>query len=469
MATGWPESTHGVDALGVAVDKDGNIYFGLGTASFTGAYLIDKDGRSHYELNDERGTIMKVSADFSHREIVCTGIRFPVGMAFRSNGDLFCTDQEGATWLPNGNPLDELLFIQRGRHYGFPPRHPKYLPSVLDEPSVFDYAPQHQSTCGLCFNEPVDGGKAFGPPWWRGDAFVTGYSRGKLFRTKLVDTESGYVAQSQLLAALDMLPCGICVSPRGALLVSVHSGKPDWGSGPTGRGKIYSISYSDTNSPQPVAIWAASPTETHIEFDRALDAAQLKNLAAHISITEGKYVSAGDQYETVRPGYRAVQNQLLELRYAVKVLGTEVAPGGHALVIRTEPRAEAAQYAVSFPRSAAAARGELRQAATIELAHDLTGVEAEWQSASGAEKLSTWLPHLDLTVDRALTQPSATHKLFWSGIRKAGVLKLRMQLDLRQMLRAATQPDSELDFKYPDETVTVVLKANSPLQVAAPE
>src|SRR5258708_9735557 len=38
---------------------------------------------------------------------------FPYTTLFRSNrkGDLFCTDQEGATWLPNGNPLDELLHL----------------------------------------------------------------------------------------------------------------------------------------------------------------------------------------------------------------------------------------------------------------------------------------------------------------------------------------------------------------------
>jgi len=70
-------------------------------------------------------------------------------------GDLFVTDQEGATWLPNGNPFDELLHIQPGRHYGFPPRHPRHLPDVIDEPSLFDYAPQHQSTCGLTFNEHI--------------------------------------------------------------------------------------------------------------------------------------------------------------------------------------------------------------------------------------------------------------------------------------------------------------------------
>src|SRR5262249_42315347 len=207
----------------------------------TGAYLIDpSSGDSRYRLSSERGAILKVSPDFKTREIVCTGIRFPVGLAFNRYGDLFCTDQEGATWLPNGNPLDELLHIQPGRHYGFPPRHPRYLPSVVDEPSVFDYAPQHQSTCGLTFNEPVlleplNGPTArtaraaaatqnavyaspsFGPAAWLGDAFVSGYSRGKLYRTKLVRSASGYVAQNQLFACLSALTVDACVSPRGDL------------------------------------------------------------------------------------------------------------------------------------------------------------------------------------------------------------------------------------------------------------
>ena len=101
-----------------------------------------------------------MSPDFKTHEIVCTGIRFPVALRFNLDGDLFCTDQEGATWVPNGNPFDELLHIQRGRHYGFPARHPTHVPNVIDEPSTFDYEPQHQSTCGLNFNEPVQRGRA---------------------------------------------------------------------------------------------------------------------------------------------------------------------------------------------------------------------------------------------------------------------------------------------------------------------
>ena len=216
IAKGWTELPQGVDALGAAVAKDGSIYFGLGTANFTDAYLLDaKTQQAGYSLK---------------------------------------SDQEGATWLPNGNPFDELLCIERGRHYGFPPRHPKYLPNVIDEPSVFDYGPQHQSTCGLNFNEPVNGGPVFGPAAWQGDALITGYSRGKLNRTKLVKTKAGYIAQNQIIGSVNGLPSDACVSPRGELVVSVHSGQPDWGSGPTGPGKLYKILYTHKDAPQPVAI-----------------------------------------------------------------------------------------------------------------------------------------------------------------------------------------------------------------------
>ena len=209
----------------MALSKEGKVYFGLGAADYTNAYLL-KDGKANYDLKGERGTIMEVSPDFKQRKVFATGIRFSVGMAFNRKGDLFATDQEGATWLPNGNPFDELLHLQKGRHYGFPPRHPRHLPDVIDEPSVFDYGPQHQSTCGLNFNEPVNGGPVVGPASWHSDAFVTGYSRGKIYRTKLIKTGAGYVAQNQLLASLNMLTVDACVSPRGDLVVVVHSGWP---------------------------------------------------------------------------------------------------------------------------------------------------------------------------------------------------------------------------------------------------
>src|SRR5262249_20877095 len=92
VARGWKELPHGVDALGVALDRDGDVYSRLATTDFTNAYQI-ADGRASYRLDDEHGTIQRVAPDFTRREIIATGIRFPVGLAFNRLGDLFATDQ----------------------------------------------------------------------------------------------------------------------------------------------------------------------------------------------------------------------------------------------------------------------------------------------------------------------------------------------------------------------------------------
>ena len=99
-----------VDCLGYIVsDEDGDAL-----------YLRAVEERNHHSV------VLRKS-----REIVCTGIRFSVGLQFNRNGDLFCTDQEGATWCPGGNPVDEFLHIIPGRNYGFPPRHLHQLPDVV--------------------------------------------------------------------------------------------------------------------------------------------------------------------------------------------------------------------------------------------------------------------------------------------------------------------------------------------------
>src|SRR6266566_871940 len=112
------------------------------------------DQVSLYDIHSKRGTIQKWNRSTGKLETIATGIRVPYTIAFNRNGDLFNTDQEGETWMPNGNPLDELNHIIPGRNYGFPPRHEKWLPDLVSEPSVVAFGPQHQSTCGLVFNEP---------------------------------------------------------------------------------------------------------------------------------------------------------------------------------------------------------------------------------------------------------------------------------------------------------------------------
>ena len=112
VADGWEPIKPVTDTLGVAIGPDGSVYYGTGTQDFTNGFQLDAEGKAHYVPGTERGAIVKVSPDFKTREPICSGIRFTVSLAFNREGDLFCTEQEGATWLPNGNPFDELLHIR---------------------------------------------------------------------------------------------------------------------------------------------------------------------------------------------------------------------------------------------------------------------------------------------------------------------------------------------------------------------
>ncbi len=473
--TGTIGEAAGVDAFGIAKDKAGNLFFALGTADFTNAYSVDDEGKFHYDIKSERGTILKMAPGSDKREIYCSGTRFPVAMAFNEEGDLFATDQEGATcWrpghcLPNGNPFDELLHIQQGRHYGFPPRNPKYLPDVIDEPSVFDYKPQHQSTCGLNFNLPVNNGATFGPSWWRGDAFLAGYSRGKIYRTKLVKTDAGYVAENSIFACLVSLTVDACISPKGDMVVSTHSGFPDWGFGPKAKGKLYKIIHNNTDLPNPVAAWTSNPDEVSIAFDKAVDKGYLKNLTEKISIKYGQYTQPGDRFEVVRPGYKTVERQLRFPVEKLEVKDAALSEDGRTLIISTFQHILPATYAITIPSFSNDEKlaNSIKQSPTYDLAYTLNGVDATWQSASGGQKLNGWLPHLDMKVNKAFMEAVSGYNEMQKALIQPGSVTWKTQLNLLNMLRPESQPESPLDYKLPPEDVTLVLRSSETLQVKA--
>jgi putative heme-binding domain-containing protein len=456
VAEGWAPAkvtTQGVsDALGVAVAADGRVFFTLGTSDFTSAYLLDAaTGRAAVLADGERGSVQEVSADFKTRTTYANGLRFNYGLAFNRAGDLFATEQEGATWLANGNPFDELLHIQPRRYYGFPPRHPRHLPDVIDEPSTFDYGPQHQSTVGLCFDEPAtEGGPLFGPAWWRGDALLSAMSRGKIYRTKLVKTDAGYVAKNETFAQLQRINIDQAISPRGALTVTLHSGAPDWGTGPTGTGELWQITPIAKATPQPVIACSASPTELRVVFDQPLDAAALAAMQGKVSVTQGRYVQAGDRFETMRPGYQVVKNQLNAARYPVAVQKLALSEDAHSLLITTPTRGAAVNYGITIATDAFQTQAEGVYAGQVDLQADLTGVEATLADGS-----THWLPHPDLAVSRELFPQSPV----WSRLEQTSAITLRGQLDLGLMLYPAVQEGSKLDWEYPEEKVTVVITA----------
>jgi putative heme-binding domain-containing protein len=473
IATGWKEIAQNVDAVGITMDKEGAIYFGLGTANYANAYMVDDSGKAEYDIKSERGTVQRISPDFSKRETVCTGIRFPIAFAFNDAGDLFCSEQEGATWLPNGNPLDELLHIQTGRHYGFPPRHPRHNPDVIDEPSTFDYGPQHQSTCGMVFNKSVNGGPVFGPAAWARQALVCGESRGKLWRTQLFKTEAGYVASTQLFAGLQMLTIDGCVAPDGDFVVACHSGPPDWGTGPTGIGKLFRIKYSDLSAPQPVATWAESPNEIRIAFDRPIDPLKMRKLVEQIKVEFGEFVRAGDRFETLVPPYAVVKRQLATPRFELPVAGASLTNDLRTLIVSTATMKANSHYAVTLPRPEESQDSVAKSTihSQIDLDLSLTGVQATWTPKDASQAVlvndTSWLPHLNLQVAREFTQGSSQHDALWSAMESSGELMLRTNLDLHHLLRPVVQPGSKIDYEWPAESVTLVISSPQPITVSS--
>ena len=197
---------HGVDALGVAVDpKDGSSTSASARRTSPTPYL-DRHGRQGAATTSRASAARSCASRPTSASARSSAPASASPSAWRStpHGDLFATDQEGATWVPNGNPFDELLHIQPGRHYGFPPRHPKHLPERHRRAERVRLRARSTSPpAAWSSTSPSTAARSSARTHWRGDAIVTGYSRGKLYRTQLVKTPAGYVAQNHLLASHD--------------------------------------------------------------------------------------------------------------------------------------------------------------------------------------------------------------------------------------------------------------------------
>jgi putative heme-binding domain-containing protein len=404
------------DAVGLAMDAQGNFYTSLGTPNYQNLDQLDADGKSHYRTDRFRGSVLRV-APGGKPQIVATGVRFAISMQFNRHGDLFATDQEGATWGP-GNPLDKLIQIVPGRHYGFPPRDPRYLPDVVDEPSVVDFGPQHQSSCGFRFDETRPGSLLFGPADWEDNAIVTGESRGKLWRVPLIKTRAGYVGKPVLIGSLNMLAVDVAISPAGDLVVSCHGGKPDWGSGPGGEGRLFKVRYTAPHEPRLAVAWPAGITEVRAAFTEALPA----DAAIEAEITAGRYVRAGDDLESFRPGYKAIEEEQAPApRHAMTVLASHLSDDGRTVTLTTSPHPWLGNYAIALHwKSQGSQRG-----GSVRGDYDFDGVYATW-TPSGKEQpaWSGWLPHPNLDVARGLTLGSAEHDALFEKLKLPGTLRI---------------------------------------------
>src|SRR5205823_3285028 len=142
------------------------------------------------------------------------------------------------------------------------------------------------------------------------------------------------------------------------------------------------------------------------------------------------------------------------------------------LVLKTPLQDEAVRYGITLPGIGRPKQGGpavLPQEPQIDLATDLTGIEATWRPEAGTNSWAGWLPHFDLRVARAFTTNSSEQENLWPLLKTAGRLKLRTQLDLWQMLRPAVQPGAKIDYTLPTEAVTLVFSASAPFSAKTPD
>ena len=256
-----------------------------------------------------------------------------------------------------------------------------------------------------------------------------------------------------------MLTVDACISPDGGLVIACHSGGPDWGSGPTGKGKLFKVvvhrprtSAAGGRVGRPgrakCALSSTGPCRPKLLHD-VLDKAKL---------TGGRYVRAGDRFESLcaRLRGRAGTKAGAAVRCAA-ALGATHAGWAHA-GSRDRPgfagrSLRARRCPDDGPTDIGRTRTHCRSTRQIDLDFDLSGCEATWQPAAGGPTWTGWLPHFDLDVSPTVHQRQCTARCAVGIAGRPGELTLRGQLDLTDMLRPAVQPGSKIDYEYPPESV----------------
>src|SRR5207302_814665 len=158
-----------------------------------------------------------------------------------------------------------------------------------------------------------------------------------------------------------------------------------------------------------------------VEFDRPVDPGLLRDVARQAKLTAGKYVRAGDRFESLWPGYAVVQMEKTTPRYDVPVRSASLTADRRTLILATDPLTAAVHYGLTLPGMGRPAKdnppkGTLPQYPQIDLDFDLSGCEAVWTPKDGGPTWSGWLPHLDLTIARQLTAGSAHHDALWAAM-----------------------------------------------------
>ncbi|MBC7965314.1 MAG: PQQ-dependent sugar dehydrogenase [Fuerstia sp.] len=138
VASGWGFSDDYHDwTTALLRDRNGDLLVGLGSDYSQNKRPADNDRW--------RGTILKIDSTGTIAPIA-TAFRFPMGLAFDRNQNLFATDNQGVQ-----NVFNEINHVVPGKHYGVPSRHEVTTDESQETPALMVPHPWTRSVNSILF------------------------------------------------------------------------------------------------------------------------------------------------------------------------------------------------------------------------------------------------------------------------------------------------------------------------------
>lgn len=138
VASGWGFSDDYHDWTTALIrDRNGDLFVGLGSDYSQNKRPADNDRW--------RGTILKIDSNGTISPIA-TAFRFPMGLAFDRNQNLFATDNQGVQ-----NTFNEINHVMIGKYYGVPSRHEEATDAPPESPAVMVPHPWTRSVNSILF------------------------------------------------------------------------------------------------------------------------------------------------------------------------------------------------------------------------------------------------------------------------------------------------------------------------------
>lgn len=237
-------------AMGLQTDAEGNFYYA-------------KSARhARRALVPQHGTLLKVSKDGSHTEIIAKGFRAANGVCINQDGSFIVTDQEG-----HWNPMNRINWVTKGGFYGNmfgynPP--PDSSNTGMINPLVWVEKHVDQSPSELLWVKS----EKWGP--LNGSLLNFSYGYGKVFIVpfeKIGNTRQGAVFELPMPRFQTGIMRGRFNEGDGQLYAC---GLSAWGSSQSNLGGLYRIKYNGQKAIIPIGI-KAHQNGIEINFSHTLE------------------------------------------------------------------------------------------------------------------------------------------------------------------------------------------------------